>query len=158
MSRALGWVLLVLALVLSLPAEAAQAQKARVAVLRPEGRQGAALRKVLMQELGKKGRGREVVPARTVDAQVKRIRGGPKTDDQRQALAEKLGADALITSSVKGTKRWDVEVRVYDGKDGTLLAEESWNVRPNRAFPEVKRELESRLSAALRKSQERPTP
>lgn len=158
MSRALACVLLAVALMLSRPAEAAQGQKARVAVLRPEGRQGAALRKVLMQEVGKKGLGREVLPARTVDAQVRRIRGGPKTDDQRQALAEKLGADALLAASVKGTKRWDVEVRVYSGKDGTLLAEERWSVRPNRAFPEVKRELEGRLGAALREARESSTP
>ena len=155
MSRAAGWVLLAVALVLSRPAEAAQAQKVRVAVVRPEGRQGEALRKVLVQELGKKGSGREVLPARTVDAQVRRIRGGPKTDDQRQALAEKLGANALVTGSVKGTKRWDVEVRVYDGKDGALLAEERWSIRPNRAFPEVRRELERKLGAALREAGER---
>ncbi|WP_164017124.1 hypothetical protein [Pyxidicoccus trucidator] len=158
MSRAAGWVLLAVALILSRPAEAAQAQKARVAVLRPEGRQAEALRKVLVQELGKKGRGREVLPARTVDAQVRRIRGGPKTNDQRQALAEKLDAEALLTASVKGTKRWDVEVRVYSGKDGTLLAEERWNIRPNRAFPEVRRELESKLGAALREAREQSTP
>ncbi|MFP2910175.1 hypothetical protein ACLESD_35085, partial [Pyxidicoccus sp. 3LFB2] len=150
MSRATGWVLLAVALVLSGPVEAAQAQKVRVAVVRPTGPQGEALRKVLVQELGKKGRGREVLPARTVDAQVKRIRGGLKTDDQRQALAEKLGADALVTASVKGTKRWDVEVRVYSAKDGSLLAEERWNVRPNRAFPEVRREVERKLGASLK--------
>ncbi|MCP3144993.1 hypothetical protein [Pyxidicoccus xibeiensis] len=158
MSRAAGWLLLVVALVLSRPAEAAQAQKVRVAVVRPEGRQGEALRKVLVQELGKKGRGREVLPARTVDAQVRRIRGGPKTDDQRQALAGKLGADTLVTASVKGTKRWDVEIRVYSGKDGSLLTEERWSVRPNRAFPEVRRELENRLGTALRAPRERSTP
>jgi hypothetical protein len=157
-SRALGWLLLAVALVLSRPAEAAQEQKVRVAVLRPEGPQAEALRKVLVQELGKKGRGREVLPARKVDAQVRRIRGGPKTDDLRQTLAEKLGADALLTASVKGTKRWDVEVRVYAGKDGTLLAEERWSIRPNRAFPEVRRELESRLGDALREARERRTP
>ncbi|MFP2924775.1 hypothetical protein ACLESO_06075 [Pyxidicoccus sp. 3LG] len=158
MSRAAGWMLLVLALILSRPAEAAPAQKVRVAVLRPEGRQGEALRKVLVQELGKKGRGREVLPARKVDAQVKLIRGGPKTDDQRQALAGKLGADVLFTASVKGTKRWDVEVRAWSGKDGTLLAEERWNIRPNRAFPEVRRELERKLGAALREDREQSTP
>lgn len=158
MSRAAGWVLMVVALVLSLPAQAAQAQKARVAVLRPEGSQAEALRKVLVQELGKKGRGREVLPARTVDAQVKRIRGGPKTEDQRQTLAGKLRADALVTASVKGTKRWDVVVRVYSGKDGTLLTEERWNVRPNRAFPEVRRELESRLGTALKEAREESRP
>ncbi|QSQ28618.1 hypothetical protein JY651_27815 [Pyxidicoccus parkwayensis] len=155
MSHAVGWMLLAVALMLSRPAEAAKEQKARVAVLRPEGRPGDALRKVLTQELGKKGRGRVVLPARTVDAQVKRIRGAPKTDDQRQALAAKLKADALITASVKGTKSWDVEVRVYSGEDGSLLAEERWSgLRTNRAFPEVKRELESRLAAALREARE----
>lgn len=158
MSRAAGWVLMVVALVLSHPAEAAQAQKVRVAVLRPEGLQGEALRKVLVQELGKKGRGREVLPARTVDAQVRRIRGGPKREDQRQALAGKLDANALVTASVKGTKRWDVQVRVYAGKDGALLAEERWNIRPNRAFPEVRRELEGKLGEALREAREGRTP
>ncbi|AGC43475.1 hypothetical protein MYSTI_02148 [Myxococcus stipitatus DSM 14675] len=150
MSRLAGWGLLLLALVVSSrPAEAAQAQKTKVAVLRPEGRQADALRRVLTQELGKKGRGREVLPAKKVDAQVKRMRGGPKTDEQRQALAKKLGADVLILASVKGTKRWDVVVRAYSGEDGALLAEERWDVRTNRAFPEVRRELEPKLGAAL---------
>ncbi|NTX00491.1 hypothetical protein [Myxococcus sp. CA040A] len=164
MSRVAGWVLLVLALVISYrPAEAAQAKKTQakktqVAVLRPEGRQADALRRVLTQELGKKGRGREVLPAKKVDAQVKLIRGGPKTDEQRQALAKKLGADVLILASVKGTKRWDVEVRAYSGKDGTLLAEERWAVRTNRAFPDVRRELEPRLGAALTEGSEQSLP
>ncbi|WP_338869592.1 hypothetical protein [Myxococcus stipitatus] len=164
MSRIAGWVVLVLALVVSYrPAEAAQAkktqaQKTQVAVLRPEGRQAEALRRVLTQELGKKGRGREVLPAKKVDAQVKLIRGGPKTDEQRQALAKKLGADVLILASVKGTKRWDVEVRAYSGKDGTLLAEERWDVRSNRAFPDVRRELEPKLGAALKASPEQSLP
>ncbi|AKQ68253.1 hypothetical protein A176_005165 [Myxococcus hansupus] len=169
MSRVAGWVVLVLALVVSYrPAEAAQAKKAQaqkaqvqqtqVAVLRPEGRQADALRRVLTQELGKKGRGREVLPAKKVDAEVKRIRGGPKTDAQRQALAKKLGADVLIVASVKGTKRWDVEVRAYSGKDGTLLAEERWDVRTNRAFPDVRRELEPKLGAALNEGSEQRLP
>ncbi|MCP3097774.1 hypothetical protein LZ198_02675 [Myxococcus sp. K15C18031901] len=164
MSRIAGWGLLVLALVVSYrPAEAAQAkktqaQKTQVAVLRPEGRQGDALRRVLTQELGKKGRGRAVLPAKKVDAQVKLIRGGPQTDEQRQALAKKLGADVLILASVKGTKRWDVEVRAYSGKDGTLLAEERWDVRTNRAFPDVRRELEPRLGAALKAGPEQSLP
>jgi len=156
--------LLVLALVVSYrPAEAAQAkktqaQKTQVAVLRPEGRQADALRRALTQELGKKGRGRAVLPAKKVDAQVKLLRGGPKTDEQRQALAKKLGADVLILASVKGTKRWDVEVRAYSGKDGTLLAEERWDVRTNRAFPDVRRELESKLGEALKARPEQSLP
>lgn len=164
MSRVAGWLVLVLALLVSYrPAEAAQAKKAqaqttKVAVLRPEGRQAAALRRVLTQELGKKGRGRQVLPAKKVDAQVRRIRGGPKTDAQRQALAKKLGADVLVLASVKGTKRWAVEVRAYSGKDGTLLAEERWDVRANRAFPDVRRELEPRLGAALKAGLERRLP
>ncbi|WP_342380060.1 hypothetical protein NVS55_10885 [Myxococcus stipitatus] len=159
MSRIAGWVMLLLVLVVSYrPAEAAQAQKSRVAVLRPEGRQADALRRVLTQELGKKGRGREVLPAKKVDAQVKLIRGGPKTDAQRRALAKKLGADVLILSSVKGTKRWDIVVRAYSGEDGTLLAEERWDVRTNRAFPDVRRELEPRLGAALKVDPEESLP
>ncbi|QSQ17456.1 hypothetical protein [Myxococcus landrumensis] len=159
MSRIAGWAMLLLALVVSYrPAEAAQAQKTRVAVLRPEGRQADALRRVLTQELGKKGRGREVLPAKKVDAQVKLIRGGPKTDAQRQALAKKLGADVLILASVKGTKRWDVVVRAYSGTDGTLLAEERWDVRTNRTFPDVRRELEPRLGAALKADPEESLP
>ncbi|MCP3170038.1 hypothetical protein [Myxococcus qinghaiensis] len=159
MSRIAGWTVLVLALVVSYrPAEAAQAKKTQVAVLRPAGPQADALRRVLTQELGKKGRGREVLPAKKVDAQVKLIRGGPKTDEQRQALAKKLGADVLIFASVKGTKRWDVEVRAYSGKDGTLLAEERWDVRTNRAFPDVRRELEPKLGAALKAGPEQRLP
>ncbi|MBZ4412811.1 hypothetical protein K8640_31750 [Myxococcus sp. XM-1-1-1] len=156
MSRVAGWVVLMLALVVSYhPAEAAQAKKApakktTVAVLRPEGSQAEALRKVLAAELGKKGRGRVVLPAKKVDAQVKLLRGGPKTEEQRQALAKKLGADILILSSVKGTKRWDVQVRAYSGQDGSLIAEEAWDVRTNRAFPDVRRELEPKLGAALK--------
>ncbi|GHG71348.1 hypothetical protein [Comamonas sp. JC664] len=174
MSRVAGWVVLVLALVVSYrPAEAAQAKKTQaqktqtqkpqakqtqVAVLRPEGSQADALRRVLTQELGKKGRGRAVLPAKKVDAEVKRSRGVPKTDAQRQALAKKLGADVLILASVTGTKRWDVEVRAYSGKDGTLLAEERWDVRTNRAFPEVRRELEPRLGTALKAGPEQRLP
>ncbi|MFY1824477.1 hypothetical protein ACN47A_01050 [Myxococcus fulvus] len=164
MSRITGWVVLVLSLVVSYgPAEAAQAKKkqaqqTKVAVLRPEGSQAEALRKVLTAELGKKGRGRVVLPAKKVDAQVKLIRGGPKTDEQRQALAKKLGADILILSSVKGTKRWDVEVLAYSGKDGSLIAEERWDVRTNRAFPDVRRELEPKLGPALKEGPEQSLP
>ncbi|GEN13385.1 hypothetical protein SAMN05443572_12029 [Myxococcus fulvus] len=164
MSRIAGWVVLVLSLVVSYgPAEAAQAKKkqaqqTKVAVLRPEGSQAEALRKVLAAELGKKGRGRVVLPAKKVDAQVKLIRGGPKTDEQRQALAKKLGADILILSSVKGTKRWDVQVRAYSGQDGSLIAEERWDVRTNRAFPDVRRELEPKLGAALKEAPEQSLP